>query len=88
MVQAFFAEHGHAEMAAKLRAARIAYGAVNDLAGLSAHPQLRRLTVASETGEVAMPAHPNAAQEQRGVPSLPRVGEHGARIRAEFEEDA
>ena len=88
MVQAFFAEHGHAEMAAKLRAARIAYGAVNDLAGLSAHPQLRRLTVASETGEVAMPAHPNAAQEQRGVPSLPRVGEHSARIRAEFEKDA
>ena len=91
LVQAFFARHGHAEMAAKLRAARIAYGAVNDLAGLSAHPQLRRQSVASATGDIAMPAHPNAVQPPRipnGVPSLPRVGEHSARIRAEFEEEA
>ena len=91
LVQAFFARHGHAEMAAKLRAARIAYGAVNDLAGLSTHPQLRRQSVASATGDIAMPAHPNAAQApqtQNGVPSLPRVGEHSARIRAEFEEEA
>ena len=88
LVQSFFARHGHAEMAAKLRAARIAYGAVNDLAGLSAHPQLRRQSVASATGDIAMPAHPNAAQVQPRVPSLPRVGEHSARIRAEFEGEA
>ena len=87
MVQACFAQHEEAAMAAKLRAAGIAYGAVNNLAGLSAHPALRRQTVASETGDIAMPAHPNAAQTEwtvEGVPSLPRVGEHSAAIRAEF----
>ena len=87
MVQACFAQHDAAEMAAKLRAAAIAYGAVNDLAGLSAHPALRRQMVASETGDIAMPAHPNAARPLRaaeGVSSLPRVGEHSAAIRAEF----
>ena len=85
MVQACFARHTQANMAAKLRGASIAYGAVNDLAGLSAHPQLRRQTVASETGHIAMPAHPNATQATDGLPSLPRVGEHSASIRAEFE---
>ena len=45
MVQAFFARHSRAEMETKLRAARIAYGAVNDLADLSAHPHLRRQRV-------------------------------------------
>ena len=37
MVQAFFARHTRAEMEEKLRSARIAYGAVNDLPALSAH---------------------------------------------------
>ena len=84
MVQAFFARHERKEMEAKLRAARIAYGAVNDLAGLSAHPHLRRQTVASETGAVRMPAHPNAAAPP-GESRLPAVGEQSLRIRQEFQ---
>ena len=84
MVQAFFAERTRAQIEPLLRAARVAYGAVNDLAGLSAHPHLRRWTVASETGPVDMPANPNAEYVPAGVPSLPRVGEHGERIRREF----
>ena len=86
LVQACFSRHDRPEMEAKLRAARIAYGAVNDLHGLSAHPHLRRQRVASETGAIDMPAHPNAALSLPGVPSLPKVGEHSARIRQEFEE--
>ena len=84
MVQAFFARHSRAEMEAKLRAARIAYGAVNDLADLSAHPHLRRQRVLSETGEIDMPAHPNATVGNTEPPSLPTVGEHTERIRREF----
>ena len=84
MVQAFFSRHTRTEMEAKLRSARIAYGAVNDLNGLSAHPHLRRQTVASETGEVDVPAHPNAAAAPPKTPRLPRVGEHSDRIRQEF----
>ena len=84
MVQAFFAAHDRATMEAKLRTARIAYGAVNDLAGLSGHPHLRRLRVASETGDIDMPAHPNAAAVLSTSPRLPEVGQHSERIRAEF----
>ena len=84
MVQAFFARHSRTEMEAKLRAARIAYGAVNDLADLSAHPHLRRQRVLSETGEIDMPAHPNATVGNTEAPSLPTVGEHSESIRREF----
>ncbi len=84
MVQECFSRHSRAAMEAKLRKARIAYGALNDVAGLSEHPQLRRQRVASETGEIDMPAHPNAAAATNGLPSLPKVGEHSERIRREF----
>ena len=86
MVQACFAQHARQEMETKLRKARIAYGAVNDLDGLSAHPHLRRQKVASETGDIDMPAHPNAALAPPSVPSLPKLGEHSDRIRNEFKE--
>ena len=84
MVQEFFSRHTRAEMEDKLRRARIAYGAVNDVTGLSVHPHLRRLTVESETGEVEVPAHPNAAAQLPRTPRLPRIGEHNQRIRQEF----
>lgn len=88
MVQLFFSRHSRAEMETKLRKARIAYGAVNGLAGLSAHPQLRRQTVASATGNIDMPAHPNAALVRSSVSPLPKLGEHSDRIRHEFKETA
>ena len=88
LVQAFFSRHDRADMEAKLRTARIAYGAVNDLADLSNHPHLRRQRVASETGEIDMPAHPNAAVSRTSAHRLPRIGEHSAAIRREFEKPA
>ena len=84
LVQAFFSRHSRAEMEAKLRPARIAYGAVNDLDGLSSHPHLRRQRVLSETGDIDLPAHPNAAAAPADAPSLPKVGEHSHDIRREF----
>ena len=84
MVQEFFARHTRAEMEDKLRSARIAYGAVNDLKALSAHPHLRRMTVESETGDIEVPANPNAAAWPPKSPRLPRIGEHSERIRQEF----
>ena len=86
LVQAFFARHSRAEVETKLRAARIAYGAVNDLQGLSDHAHLRRQRVASATGAIDMPAHPNAALSLPAVLSLPKAGEHSARLRREFQE--
>lgn len=70
-----FARRTAAEAARALSAADVAFAAVNDMAGLSAHPQLRRITVETPNGPVACPA-PAArfAGEVRSygpVPALP-----------------
>ena len=84
MVGKFFAAHSCSDLEASLRAARIAYGKVNTLAGLSTHPALRRWTVASATGDISMPAHPNAALETPHGLSIPDLDAQGAAIRKEF----
>ncbi|MGF1592753.1 MAG: CaiB/BaiF CoA transferase family protein [Kiloniellaceae bacterium] len=65
--------------------AAIAYGAVNTPADLSAHPQLRRVTVATPTGPVELVAPP---VEFRGgdiaLGAVPAVDQHGAALRKEF----
>jgi crotonobetainyl-CoA:carnitine CoA-transferase CaiB-like acyl-CoA transferase len=70
----------------RLRDAAIAFGEVNDLAGLSSHPALRRIEVDSPTGPVAMVAPP--ARHNGVTPDLgpvPAVGEHSKKIRKEFD---
>ena len=84
MVGAFFAAHPHSDLKSRLRSARIAYGNVNGLADLSTHPALRRWTIASATGDIAMPAHPNAALETPHSLSIPDLDAQGAAIRKEF----
>lgn len=68
---------------ARLSEARIAFGMVNDVPGLSSHPQLRRVTAEHEAGSVDLPAPPVRADWERSG-SIPAVDEHGAAIRAEF----
>ena len=83
LVQAAFSALDREEIEPLLRGARIAYGAVNDMAGLSSHPQLRRQTVSSPTGAIDVPAHPDA---ERKLPEahIPAIDAHGAAIRDEF----
>jgi crotonobetainyl-CoA:carnitine CoA-transferase CaiB-like acyl-CoA transferase len=71
--------------AAKLRGANIAYGFVNGVDGLSRHPALRRVTVETERGPVAIAA-PAArfSDGDRELGPVPALGEHDAAIRAEF----
>lgn len=72
-------------LCARLLAAGIAYGRVNDLAGFAAHPQLRRVTVATPNGPVEMPAPPPiVAGVETALGAVPALGEHGAMIRGEF----
>ena len=63
----------------------IAYGRVNDMAGLSRHPQLRRTHVKTESGEARVAAaaasRSNQAVETKAVPGL---GQHSESIRHEF----
>lgn len=56
LVAAAFARHSAAEAIALLTRADIALASVNDMAGLAAHPHLRRITVDSPNGPVNLPA--------------------------------
>ena len=76
------------EMAERLRAARIAYGRVSDMADLKAHPQARHVTVETPSGPVTMLA-PGALVD--GTPAtpgpVPGLGDHSAALRAEFADE-
>src|SRR5215218_5166660 len=65
------------ECAAKLRAANAAFGFVNDVAGLSRHPALRRVTLDTPGGPVAMAAPaPRFCDGERWLGPVPALGEH------------
>jgi itaconate CoA-transferase len=69
----------------RLRGAQIAFGEINDVAGLSAHPALRRVEVDSPTGPVAMAAPPATVNgEVRELGPVPGIGDHTDKIRKEF----
>jgi itaconate CoA-transferase len=84
-VSASFATMDVETLSAKLLAADIAFARVNDMAGLAQHPHLRRIVVGSPSGPISLPAP--AAQwrgETRHYAGIPALGEHTARVRAEF----
>ena len=74
-VAAAFARRTAAEATAALAAADVAFAAVNDMAGLAAHPHLRRITVDTPNGPVSYPAPAarNLGETRRygPVPALP-----------------
>lgn len=73
------------ELVERLRRADIAFGAVNGVADLSTHPQLRRAEVGSPTGPVSMPAPPVLHDGEAPAPGAsPALGQHDAALRAEF----
>ncbi len=84
-VAAAFAKMDIEPLVEKLAQYDIAFGRINDLDLLARHPHLRRVVVGSPTGPVSMPA-PTAIHG--GVPrsygAVPALGEHSAKIRAEF----
>ncbi|WP_240310605.1 CoA transferase [Pseudosulfitobacter sp. DSM 107133] len=55
-VAAGFATRNGPEAIAALQRADVALASVNDMAGLSAHPHLRRITVETPSGPVSYPA--------------------------------
>ncbi len=72
---------------ARLRAASIAYGAVNEVADLSGHAALRRREVLASGGAVvSIPDHPVRwrGEAWRSAPGAPKVDAHGDAIRREF----
>lgn len=71
------------ELVELLTRSRIAFGVLNDVAGLAAHPQLRLAEVAHELGAVTLPAPPVHTDWPQVGPA-PSLDEHGDRIRREF----
>ena len=69
----------------RLKQAGIAFGRLNDVAGLSNHPQLRRMQVITPSGEASMAAVAAIrSNAPTGTKSVPLIGEHSDSIRAEF----
>jgi len=88
-VAAVFGATDEAALTKKLAAADIAFARVNATADLAVHPQLRRIEIATPSGTVSYPAPParsDAAPPRYGA--VPALGEHTAKIRAEFLPDA
>jgi itaconate CoA-transferase len=84
-IGAVFARLTHAEAATRLRAANTAYGFVNDVAAFARHPALRRATVGTPNGDVALAAPPVLFSDgTRQLGPVPAIGQHSVTIRAEF----
>ncbi len=84
-IAAVFATLSREEASVRLRAANIAFGFVNDCAGLQTHPALRRVTVATPNGDVALAAPPALFSDgPRALGPVPALGAHSAAIREEF----
>jgi crotonobetainyl-CoA:carnitine CoA-transferase CaiB-like acyl-CoA transferase len=82
IVAAAFARQDTATLKAGLTSADIAFAELNDMAALSRHPHLSRITVETEAGPVALPAPaPQVAGEKRAYGAVPRIGEHDALYR-------
>lgn len=64
---------------ARLAKAQIAFATVNDMAGLSAHPHLRRIEVDTPSGPARIPAPaPIVDGQVRHYGRVPAIGEHEA----------
>ena len=83
-VAAAFATMDVAALSKKLEAADIAFARVNDVAGLIAHPHLRRISVETPHGPVSYPAPAPIRDEVRSYGRIPALGEHTERVRKEF----
>jgi len=84
-VAAIFASLDVEPLIAKLTAADIAFGRVNDPGTLAQHPHLRRITIGTPSGTISVPApaeqYASAARRYGPVPAL---GAHTEKVRAEF----
>jgi formyl-CoA transferase len=84
-VASAFARFDVEPLMAMLQAADIAFGRVSDPGLLAQHPHLRRISVGTPSGPASTPA-PSAqhAGEMRRYGPVPALGEHTAKVKAEF----
>jgi len=87
-VAAAFAIMDVATLSKKLEAADIAFARVNDVAGLIAHPHLRRIEVETPHGPVSYPAPAPIRDQARSYGRIPALGEHTEEVRDELEQSS
>ncbi len=86
-IDAVFGRLPFEDLVAQLRAAGIAYGAINGVAELSQHPQLRRTRIDTPSGPVEVVAPPARVEGAApGFGAVPALDRQGAALREEFAE--
>jgi crotonobetainyl-CoA:carnitine CoA-transferase CaiB-like acyl-CoA transferase len=84
-INAVFRARSRAAVIELLRQADIAYGALNTVADLARHRQLRRALQPTERGTLSLVASPiRTGDEPRAFKPVPGLDEHGAALRKEF----
>lgn len=87
-VQKMFAQYESEALCERLLQARIAFGRVNEVQGLSTHSALRRITIQTPSGPVDLPAPPAKwAEDGLTYGDVPAIGQHSAALRTEFAEN-
>jgi itaconate CoA-transferase len=86
LTQACFSAHDVASLSQLLEEAEIAFARVNDMEAILRHPHLRRLTIASPSGPIALPAPPARwmGDPDPSFGPLPALGAHSEEVRREF----
>jgi itaconate CoA-transferase len=86
ITQRCFSAHDVAALSRRLEDAEIAFARVNDIEAILRHPHLRRLSVASPGGPIALPKPPARwmGEDDPAFGPLPALGEHTAAVREEF----
>jgi len=83
-VTAFFNQLSADDLIAALTRHDIAFGRVSDMATLSTHPELRRITVNTINGPVSYPARAGRFDENKINPNVPGLGVDTDAVRNEF----
>ena len=87
-IDAVFGSMDRDQITDRLNTAQVAFGALNSVADLTTHCQLRRVTVDTPAGPVSMPAPPVRQSGQTATPGpVPGLGEHSQALREEFRDD-
>jgi len=86
LTQACFSGHDVASLSRLLEEAEIAFARVNDMEAILRHPHLRRLSIASPSGPIALPAPPARwmGEPEPDFGPLPALGADSEEVRREF----
>jgi len=86
LTQGCFSAHDVASLSRLLEEAEIAFARVNDMQAILRHPHLRRLTIDSPSGPIALPSPPARwmGEPKPSYGPLPALGAHSEKVRREF----